>query len=443
MSQYHIQKPLNQQQQNVNQPTAQVKSEGSRPSNTNERQSNAAKEVCPQGLVSRLRAKLEEDSKMHKNYKSSSPLNRIPAESSSIKSGDETKRREQTNQSTNQENLLESGCEEKRIWNAAIEELIDNEVKYLERLELVVEKYIPLMERTPQENLPSSNFTKKKIFCNIEEIYKFHKNEIFPALQQKTDFKQLANIFEKEQFSTMYCEYIVNVNKNVNWKKIEIDIFSEPMKRILNHSLDLNGYLLDPQQRLGKYSIIMKNIIKSYEAYAKKKQSCTINFATEKINDDEILKSFKDTEDAIKIVLSLVDNSILISNIKYTLFNLMLQGQLLVHHEFNVTQNKKSRLMYCFLFEKMFVFTVKVKHVNEHSENGDSYSYKDYIPMDKLCYLPCPEKKGRKFNIFNLNEHCKNFYLESDVTTCNAWVEKIASLLQKDAEIEKKKFAAK
>ncbi|XP_077287952.1 proto-oncogene DBL-like [Arctopsyche grandis] len=367
MSQYHIQKPLNQQQQNVNQPTAQVKSEGSRPSNTNEGQSNAAKEVCPQGLVSRLRAKLEEDSKMHKNYKSNSPLNCIPAESSSIKSGDETKRREQTNQSTNQENLLESGCVEKRIWNAAIKELIDNE----------------------------------------------------------------------GQFSKMYCEYYVNVHKNVNRKKIEIDIFSEAMKRILNHSLDLNGYLLDPIQRLFKYSIILDNIIKSYEAYAKKKQSCTINFATEKINDDEILKSFKDTEDAIKIVLCLVDNSILISNIKYSPFNLMLQGQLLVHHEFNVTQNKKSQLMYCFLFEKIFVFTVKVKH----SEKDDSYSCNDYIPMDKLCYMPCPEKKGlRKFNICYSNVHYKNFYLESDVTTRNAWVEKITSLLQKDAEIEKKKL---
>ncbi|XP_077292824.1 uncharacterized protein LOC143915878 [Arctopsyche grandis] len=536
----HTQKPLNQQQQNVNQPTAQVKSEGSRPSNTNERKSNVAKKVCPQGNVSSLKAKLEEAS-MHKNYKSNTSLNCIPSESSSIKSGDETKRREQTNQSTNQENLpkikrnyygskfksvpdfnkyendaklangeidnsvyenvdpsvdervnpdrindqprkkpyqgsslsaksfgtfngvfknvqetghgmhkseqkhnvekpraipgeivkqsnaanleniriernekekvktanlrcwnsvnpitsespsnilrnksqehanfnfnrenvgshsndsagyesstmyddniydtveyspsikdqankvelpcdeddfgfaergvrnknieklWESRCkQEKRKWNEAIKELIHTEEKYLERLEIVVENYIPLLERTALKNLPSQNFTKKNIFCNIEKIYYFHKNEILPAFkQQKTNFKQLAKVFENEQFSTMYVEYNVNLIKNVNRKKNEIDNFSEAMKRVLNHNLDLNGYLLEPIQRVCKYPIMMENIIKSYEEYAKKKQSWPISFATETINDDEILKAFKDAEDATKRVLSLIDN---------------------------------------------------------------------------------------------------------------------------------------
>lgn len=83
-----------------------------------------------------------------------------------------------------------------RNLNEGINELIHTEKKYIERLQLVVDKHIPQLEKTAQANLPSPNFTKENIFSNIEEILYFHKKVILPGFERhKMDLKQLANVF--------------------------------------------------------------------------------------------------------------------------------------------------------------------------------------------------------------------------------------------------------
>ncbi|XP_077292225.1 rho guanine nucleotide exchange factor 25-like [Arctopsyche grandis] len=330
----------------------------------------------------------------------------------------------------------------KRKLKERIQELIQSETNYIERLKLVVDKYIPELYAGC---LPSEDFTKENIFFNIEKILYFHTNVILPSFKlYRRNLRQLACVFvNNEQLFTVYIDYSTNykmANKIVN-DHIE---FFKPVQRRLNDKINLSGYLLEPVQRLPKYMLFLDDLKKSYHKYAEgKKEQYSNSGKSSPIDrnseneDDRVLKAFQDASATVKQMLCRIDDSITISNIKLPLVSLKEQGQLLMHHEFNVTDKAgRRRFMRCFLFEKTLIFTV----VDKSLPKEESYIYHDSIPMDRLGLTPPENNEIDKFCVWFMKRNLRNYSLESNNATCNIWVDKISSLLWKEATIRKEEL---
>lgn len=81
-----------------------------------------------------------------------------------------------------------------------IEELIQSETNYIERLKRIVYDYMPEMDNNDNAEIAvTSDFTKDNIFFNIEVILNFHTQVILPNLKRhRRNLKNLAEIFIKK-----------------------------------------------------------------------------------------------------------------------------------------------------------------------------------------------------------------------------------------------------
>lgn len=81
-----------------------------------------------------------------------------------------------------------------------IEELIQSEINYIERLNRIVYDYMPEMDNINNAEIAvSTDFTKENIFSNIQDILNFHTQVMLPNLKRhRRNLKNLAEIFVKK-----------------------------------------------------------------------------------------------------------------------------------------------------------------------------------------------------------------------------------------------------
>ena len=142
-------------------------------------------------------------------------------------------------------------------------EMIDTEKSYVRALRSIIDAYLPEMLR---DDVPQSLRGKRNtVFGNIENIYEFHSQHFLAELEAcRTNPYQICYCFlnHEEQFY-LYALY----NKN---KPKADQLLAEPHARQffrqkqleLVDKMDLSSYLLKPVQRMGKYSLLLKQIIK-------------------------------------------------------------------------------------------------------------------------------------------------------------------------------------
>lgn len=151
-----------------------------------------------------------------------------------------------------------------------IEELVKSEHQYIESLNLIVET---LMKKPTQEKLLAKE-ENDKIFCNIESIYLFHK-EFYANLSKSVENFQkntkIANgIFKMLPFFKLYYLYCHNFHHSSEeidrmkavqhpyMEKIKTMEYTEHMQ-----NLDLSSLLIKPVQRLPKYVLLFKDLMKN------------------------------------------------------------------------------------------------------------------------------------------------------------------------------------
>ncbi|XP_058462463.1 uncharacterized protein LOC131437254 isoform X2 [Malaya genurostris] len=139
----------------------------------------------------------------------------------------------------------------------AVEELLQNERKYVDRLKDYINTLIPVMY---QNNLPAGlRFQKNNIFANIEAIHAMHRDEFLPALEQcGTDAKKIMHtIVEFIENDKFYCYVLYALNKHKSGRICDSN--SDFLK---NAQGDLDQFLLEPVQRLPRYKLLLNQILK-------------------------------------------------------------------------------------------------------------------------------------------------------------------------------------
>nr|XP_057908901.1 triple functional domain protein isoform X3 [Doryrhamphus excisus] len=141
-------------------------------------------------------------------------------------------------------------------------ELVETERDYVRDLGSVVEGY---MSRMKEEGVPDDMRGKDKmVFGNIHQIYDWHKDFFLAEIEKcLEDPDRLASLFVKqERRFHMYIVYCQNKPKSEHIVSEYIDTYFEELKQRLGHRLQITDLLIKPVQRIMKYQLLLKDLLK-------------------------------------------------------------------------------------------------------------------------------------------------------------------------------------
>ncbi|CAK64481.1 unnamed protein product (macronuclear) [Paramecium tetraurelia] len=152
-----------------------------------------------------------------------------------------------------------------RYRKCVIQELVDSEFTYLKDLELIIVKFFDPLQTI------LTDAQSKLLFRNLKQIYLLNKQFLFEISERFSNFTQhtcFGKIFDKYvQFFKIYFEYTSGFSiEVVSSLRKEIpklnDFISELEEADIFKGGNLESYLIKPVQRLPKYVLLLKDLIK-------------------------------------------------------------------------------------------------------------------------------------------------------------------------------------
>uniref|UniRef100_A0A2K6TLI3 Guanine nucleotide exchange factor DBS n=1 Tax=Saimiri boliviensis boliviensis TaxID=39432 RepID=A0A2K6TLI3_SAIBB len=305
-------------------------------------------------------------------------------------------------------------------------ELLDTERAYVEELLCVLEGYAAEMDNPLMAHLLSTGLHNKKdvLFGNMEEIYHFHNRIFLRELENYTDCPELVGRCFLERDFQIYEKYCQNKPRSESlWRQCSDCAFFQECQRKLDHKLSLDSYLLKPVQRITKYQLLLKEMLK----YSK---NC---------------EGAEDLQEALSSILGILkavnDSMHLIAITGYD-GNLGDLGKLLMQGSFSVwTDHKRGHTKvkelarfkpmqrHLFLHEKAVLFCKKREENGEGYEKAPSYSYKQSLNMAAVGITENVKGDAKKFEIwYNAREEV--YIVQAPTQEIKAaWVNEIRKVL--------------
>uniref|UniRef100_A0A2K6P5V8 Guanine nucleotide exchange factor DBS n=1 Tax=Rhinopithecus roxellana TaxID=61622 RepID=A0A2K6P5V8_RHIRO len=307
-------------------------------------------------------------------------------------------------------------------------ELLDTERAYVEELLCVLEGYAAEMDNPLMAHLLSTGLHHKKdvLFGNMEEIYHFHNRIFLRELENYTDCPELVGrcFLERMEDFQIYEKYCQNKPRSESlWRQCSDCPFFQECQRKLDHKLSLDSYLLKPVQRITKYQLLLKEMLK----YSK---NC---------------EGAEDLQEALSSILGILkavnDSMHLIAITGYD-GNLSDLGKLLMQGSFSVwTDHKRGHTKvkelarfkpmqrHLFLHEKAVLFCKKREENGEGYEKAPSYSYKQSLNMAAVGITENVKGDAKKFEIwYNAREEV--YIVQAPTPEIKAaWVNEIRKVL--------------
>ncbi|XP_039387105.1 guanine nucleotide exchange factor DBS isoform X4 [Mauremys reevesii] len=309
-----------------------------------------------------------------------------------------------------------------------INELIETERAYVEELLCVLEGYASEMDNPLMMHLISPGLLNKKdiLFGNMEEIYHFHNRIFLKELENYIEYPELVGrcFLERMEDFQIYEKYCQNKPRSESlWRQFSDSAFFQECQRKLDHKLSLDSYLLKPVQRITKYQLLLKEMLK----YSK---NC------------EGAEDLQEALTSILGILKAVNDSM--HQIAITGYdgNLNELGKLLMQGSFNVwTDHKKGHSKvkdlarfkpmqrHLFLHEKAVLFCKKREENGEGYEKAPSYSYKHSLNMTAVGITENAKGDSKKFEIwYNAREEV--YIIQAPTPEIKAtWVNEIRKVL--------------
>ncbi|KAM9396615.1 guanine nucleotide exchange factor DBS isoform 30-T31 [Salvelinus alpinus] len=278
-------------------------------------------------------------------------------------------------------------------------ELLETERAYVEELLCVLQGYAAEMDNPAMAHLlPSALLNRKDVlFGNMPEIYQFHKRTFLRELETYTDVPELVGrcFLERMGDLQIYEKYCQNKPRSESlWRQCSDCAFFQECQRKLEHKLGLDSYLLKPVQRITKYQLILKELLK----YSK---GC---------------EGSEDLQEALSSILGILkavnDSMHLIAITGYE-GSLTELGRLLMQGSFSVwTEHKKGHAKvkdlarfkpmqrHLFLHEKALLFCKRREENGEGYEKAPSYSFKHSLNMSAVGITESAKGDNKKFEIW-------------------------------------------
>ncbi|XP_058630528.1 guanine nucleotide exchange factor DBS isoform X10 [Onychostoma macrolepis] len=307
-------------------------------------------------------------------------------------------------------------------------ELLETERAYVEELLCVLEGYGAEMDNPAMAHLIPNTLLHKKdiLFGNMPEIYQFHKKTFLRELEAYTDYPELVGrcFLERMTDLQIYEKYCQNKPRSESlWRQCSDCAFFQECQKKLEHKLGLDSYLLKPVQRITKYQLLLKELLK----YSK---GCE--------GEDDLQEALS----SILGILKAVNDSMHLIAITGYDGNLSDLGRLMMQGSFSVwTEHKKGHAKvkdlarfkpmqrHLFLHEKALLFCKKREENGEGYEKAPSYSFKHSLSMSAVGITENAKGDNKKFEIW-CNSREEVYIVQAPTTEIKtAWVNEIRKVL--------------
>ncbi|XP_038672406.1 guanine nucleotide exchange factor DBS isoform X2 [Scyliorhinus canicula] len=307
-------------------------------------------------------------------------------------------------------------------------ELIETERVYVEELLSIIEGYATEMdnqELTPLIPVALKN-KKEVLFGNLSEIYDFHNRIFLKELENCMENPELVGkcFLKRKEDLQIYEKYCQNKPRSeALWRQCGDCQFFQECQRKLDHKLSLDAYLLKPVQRITKYQLLLKEMLKCSK------------------NSEGTAELEEALETMISIIKSVNDSmhQIAITGFEGNLNDL---GKLLMQGSFNVwTDHKKvhSKVKdlarfkpmqrHLFLYTKLLLFCKKREENADGHEKSPSYSFKHSLKMSAVGITENVKGDIKKFEIWYNGREEVYIIQASSVELKNLWVSEIRKVL--------------
>ncbi|XP_068599908.1 guanine nucleotide exchange factor DBS [Brachionichthys hirsutus] len=306
-------------------------------------------------------------------------------------------------------------------------ELIETERLYVEELQSIIEGYFVELDNSELSHLipPSLENKRDVLFGNLPEIYEFHNRTFLKELVNCAERPELVGtcFLKRKEELQVYEKYCQNKPRSeFLWRQCGDSLFFQECQKKLDHKLSLDAYLLKPVQRMTKYQLMLKEMLRCIKGEG----SGELEEALAAMLD--IIKSVNDSMHQIAI----------------TGFegNLSELGKLLMQGSFNVwTEHKKGHSKvkdlarfkpmqrHLFLYDKMLLFCKKREEPAEGHEKTPSYSFKHSLKMSAVGITENVKGDSKKFEVwFNGREEVYIVQAPS-MDVKSMWVSEIRKVL--------------
>ncbi|KAM6958535.1 guanine nucleotide exchange factor DBS isoform 1-T1 [Tautogolabrus adspersus] len=307
-------------------------------------------------------------------------------------------------------------------------ELLETERAYVEELLCVLEGYAAEMDNPAMAPLIPNTLLNKKdvLFGNMSEIHQFHKRTFLKELEAYTDCPELVGrcFLERMKDLQIYEAYCQNKPRSESlWRQCSDCAFFQECQKKLEHKLGLDSYLLKPVQRITKYQLLLKELLK----YSKGCDGC-----------DDLQEALS----SILGILKAVNDSMHLIAITGYEGNLSELGRLLMQGSFSVwTEHKKGHAKvkdlarfkpmqrHLFLHQKALLFCKRREENGEGYEKAPSYSFKHSLSMSAVGITENAKGDNKKFEIW-CNSRDEVFIVQAPTPEIKTtWVNEIRKVL--------------
>jgi hypothetical protein len=257
-----------------------------------------------------------------------------------------------------------------------LQELVDTEEAYVRDLSLIVDGYIATMKDPEFEIIMPEdlrNGKDKMVFGNIKAIYDWHKDTFLRCLRRAIDSPtELAQLFRRyERKLHMYVVYCQNKPVSEYIVSEHLESYFEDLRVKLGHKLQLCDLLIKPVQRIMKYQLMLKDILKYTERAGL-------------IGEAEPLRA---AYEIMVIVPKAANDMMDVGRLQGFDGKITAQGKLLLHGLLTVSDVQgtvvgKNKELQVFLFEQSIILSEIVGKKTQFT--SPQYIYKTHMQVNKM-----------------------------------------------------------
>ncbi|KAI6240735.1 DH domain-containing protein [Aphelenchoides fujianensis] len=309
-------------------------------------------------------------------------------------------------------------------------ELLSTERAYVAELESIVEHYVKPFE-APENAAhlpPGLRDQSALIFGNIRDLYELHSRYVLPEFVRSVGSPvTICHFFinYRTRFLALYRAYCQNKPVSETLRRDHnadgCRFFAECQRRA-QHQLPLSAYLLTPVQRITKYQLLLKELLR---------------FSKEDADADEIRHDVQAALAAMLDVLAQINSEMQQLHILGYAGDLRQLGPLRLQTECEIFTFKrktrrlsnKSQKRHLFLFDGGVLFCKRrTQPLPYSSEFSEFYEHKFCIPVAALGFAECSKQAPDRFELWD--EHKSDGYAvyTTDEGARAKWIQRLAML---------------
>ncbi|XP_062708109.1 triple functional domain protein [Aedes albopictus] len=313
----------------------------------------------------------------------------------------------------------------------ALKELVTTEDAYVNDLAQIVNGYIAEI-RNPSSSVPIPDDLKggkeRMVFGNIEAIYEWHRDHFLKSLQkcQQNPHELGPLIKRSERKLHMYVVYCQNKPVSEHIVQEHMSYFDE-LRLKLKYKLCLGDMLIKPVQRIMKYELLLKDILKH----------------TQRAGLTEEIPGLKDAMHIMRVVPKAANDMMDVGRLQKFEGKITAQGKLLLHgplycvegassSDKNSYNAQKPKELHVFLFEQNIIFAEIVGKKTQFT--SPSYIYKAHIQVNKMTLQDLSDQtNGNRFSLCSIDPQRSSLSFICTAPTIelhNEWLNTIRNILQ-------------